>query len=90
MITGKDELPHLPQARLIFRAGGGDRGLVCTSDEVLGISLGEDKDPCSFCAGSFRLLQGLGVGGKSGSLVGGCRATVTMSPESITMMVEMG
>lgn len=63
---------------------------MCTSDEVFRVSLGEDKDPYSFCAGSFSLLQCLGVGSKLGSLVGGCRAMVTMFPESITMMVEMG
>lgn len=42
-----------------------------TSEEVFRISLGEDKDPCPLCAGSLSLLQCLGRGSKSGSLVGG-------------------
>lgn len=63
---------------------------MCTSDEVFSVSLGEDKDPYSFCAGAFCLLQCLGVGSKLASLVGGCRAMVTMFLESTIMMVEMG
>lgn len=35
---------------------GETRRLLCTSDEVFGIALGEDKDPHPLCAGSFSLL----------------------------------
>lgn len=48
-------------------AQAGERGrLACTSDEVFGVSLGEDEDPRLLRAGSVSLLQCLGRRRRSG------------------------
>lgn len=49
-------LPNFLSQNSSSEEAGETRRLLCTSDEVFGIALGEDKDPHPLSAGSFSLL----------------------------------
>lgn len=68
MITeGRSPLPTSPPGQRSPPAQAGEIGrLAHTSDEVFGVSLGEDEDPRLLHAGAVSLLQCLGRWRRSG------------------------